>query len=123
VRRLKNLEDSVGIRVVNEAKWRVEGMWEWCEGVIEEIGAVGEGIAVYISDGWDLKKALEWVRKGGRRGNLVVVDTHRYYNFSERDRCQSLQEIIARFGSELGELDGKGGSVIDRGVAQVITWE
>jgi hypothetical protein len=65
VRRLKNLEDLVGIRVSNEAKWRAEGMWEWYEGVIEEIGAVGEGIAVYILDGWDLKKALEWVREGG----------------------------------------------------------
>jgi hypothetical protein len=40
-------------------------MWEWYEGVIEEIGALGEGIAVYISDGWDLKKALEWVQEGG----------------------------------------------------------
>jgi hypothetical protein len=59
----------------------------------------------------------------GRRVNPVVVDTYRYYTFSERDRCQSLQEIIARFGSELGELDGKEGSVIDRGVAQVITGE
>jgi hypothetical protein len=44
-------------------------MWEWYEGVIEEIGGVGKGIAVYISDGWDLKKALEWVRKrGGKYG-------------------------------------------------------
>jgi hypothetical protein len=60
----------------------------------------------------------------GEEGNLVVVvDTHRYYTFSERDRCQSLQEIIARFGSELGGLDGIEGSVIDRGVAQVITGE
>jgi hypothetical protein len=71
-------------------------MWEWYGGVIEEIGGVDEGIAVYISDGWDLKKALEWVRKGGRRGNPVVADTYRYYAFSERDRSQSLREIITR---------------------------
>jgi hypothetical protein len=42
----------------------------------------------------------------------VVDDTHRYYTFSEEDRNQSLQEIIAKVGSELGELDGKEGSVI-----------
>lgn len=100
-----------------------EGMWEWYGGVIEEIGGVDEGITVYISDGWDLKKALEWVRKGGRRGNPMVADTHRYYTFSERDRSQSLREIITRVGSELGELDGKEGRVIDRGVAQVLIGE
>lgn len=37
----------------------------WYEGVIEEIGAVGEGIAVYISDGWDLKRRWSGCGKGG----------------------------------------------------------
>jgi hypothetical protein len=40
----------IGIQVVNEAKWAVEGVWEWYESVIEEIGA--------ISDRWDLGKAF-----------------------------------------------------------------
>ena len=59
------MENLVGIRGVNEAKWLAEGMWEWYEGVIEEIGAVGEGAAVYISDGWDLKRRWSGCGKGG----------------------------------------------------------
>jgi hypothetical protein len=52
-----------------------------------------------------------------------VVDTHRYFTFSEKDRSQSPQEIIGRIGGELGELDGKEGALCDRGEAQVVVGE
>lgn len=101
--------------------------YAWYEEVIEEIGQVDESIPIYISDGWDLRRAWEWTNKrrlfGGGKRNPVVVDTHRYYTFSESDRNQTPQQIIARIPGELGELDGKEGSLTDRGEAQVIIGE
>jgi aryl-phospho-beta-D-glucosidase BglC (GH1 family) len=124
-RELRGSENLVGVQVVNEACFGVRGMWKWYEGVIEEIGTVDEKIPVYISDGWDLKRALEWCdkRRGKGKRNPVVVDTHKYYTFSARDRSQSPQEIIARIPEELIELDGKEGSLADRGEAQIVVGE
>jgi hypothetical protein len=53
----------------------------------------------------------------------VVVDTHKYYTFSDEDRNQSPQQIIARIPGELQELNGKEGALCDRGEAQVIIGE
>lgn len=117
------MDGVVGIQVVNEAVWGAKHMYEFYEQALETIGGVDASIPVYISDAWDLNKALTWCngRKGG--GNPVVVDTHKYYTFSDKDRAQAPQEIIARIGGELGELDGKAGSLCDRGEAQVIIGE
>ena len=122
-RELRACENLIGIQVVNEAAWGAEGMWDWYEEVLEEIRSVDESIPVYVSDAWKLEKALEWVRKRKGKGNPVVVDTHRYYTFSEMDRSQSPQEIIARIESELRELGGGEGSVMNGGCAQVIVGE
>jgi hypothetical protein len=122
-RELRGCENLIGIQVVNEAKWGARGLWEWYERVIEEIGDVDEEIPLYISDGWELGKALDWAGKRKGKGNPVVIDTHRYYTFSERDRSQSPHEIIARIESEMGELDGKMGGVVGRGCAQLVVGE
>jgi len=53
----------------------------------------------------------------------VVVDTHRYFTFSDKDRSQSPHEIIARVPRELEELNGKEGALCDRGEAQVVVGE
>ena len=52
-----------------------------------------------------------------------MVDMHGYYIFSEQDRSQSPQEIIAKIPRELGELNGTEGSLVDRGEAQVVDRE
>lgn len=121
-----DLEGVVGIQVVNEAVWDAKGMYDWYEDVIEEISRVDGSIPIYVSDGWNLNKALEWA--GKRHAfksprNPVVVDTHRYYTFSEEDRSQTPQQIIARIGGELGEVAAKRGSLTDRGEAQLVVGE
>ncbi len=117
----------VGIQVVNEATHNAVGMYEFYEDVIKEITRWDETIPVYISDAWDLKTALEWATKrhpfSGAPKNPVLIDTHRYYTFSDEDRSQNPQEIIGRISAELGELDGKEGSLGDRGEAQIIIGE
>jgi len=109
------LEGVIGIQICNEAAYGAKGMWDWYEDVISAVGGVDEGIPIYVSDGWDLKRAVEWLgkRKEGKgRRNPVVIDTHKYYTFNESDRAQSPQQIIARIPSELKVLDGKGVTVV-----------
>jgi len=119
---VRDLPGVIGIQVVNEAVYDAKHMYEFYSQAIDTIGAVDSGMPVYISDGWDLNRALGWTneRKGG---NPVVVDTHRYFTFSDKDRSQSPQEIIGRIGGELGELDGKEGSLCDRGEACCVVGE
>ncbi|KAF4633903.1 hypothetical protein G7Y89_g4209 [Cudoniella acicularis] len=125
---VRNGMDGVtGIQVVNEACYDAKGMYDFYEQVIDIIGEVDESIPIYVSDGWDLGRALDWSTgrspfKGGKK-NPIVIDTHKYYTFSEKDRNQSPQEIIGRIGSELCELDGKDGSLSDRGEAEIIIGE
>jgi hypothetical protein len=117
------MEGVIGLQVVNEAVWDAKGMYEWYEEVLRAVGKMDDSLPVYISDGWDLGRALKWT--SSRRGvkNLIVVDTHEYYTFSDKDRSQTPAEIISRIPNELSQLDGKEGSLFDRGEAQVIIGE
>jgi aryl-phospho-beta-D-glucosidase BglC (GH1 family) len=122
-----SLDGVIGIQLVNEAGWGAKGMYEWYEEAILEIARVDQGIPVYISDAWNLKACSGWTNerhalKGGPR-NPVVIDTHKYYTFDEKDRSRAPQEIIQQIPGELGQLDGKDGSLTDRGEAQVIIGE
>jgi aryl-phospho-beta-D-glucosidase BglC (GH1 family) len=123
----REMDGVVGIQIVNEACWGAKGMYDWYDEVIRRIAEVDSSMPVYISDAWDLERCLKWVngRKifGNIPSNPVVVDTHQYYTFSEGDRSQSPQEIIARIPGELSQLNGKEGSLGSRGEAQVIIGE
>jgi aryl-phospho-beta-D-glucosidase BglC (GH1 family) len=120
---VREMDGVIGLQVVNEAVWGAPGMYEWYEEVLGVVGEVDASLPIYISDGWDLGRALRWTN--ARRGvrNPVVVDTHKYYTFSDKDRSQTPAEIISRIPHELPELDGKEGSISDRGEAQVIIGE
>jgi aryl-phospho-beta-D-glucosidase BglC (GH1 family) len=122
IRHHQDLDGVIGLQIVNEAVWDAKHMYEWYEEVLEKISQIDETLPVYVSDGWDLERALKWTN--GRRGrNPVVVDTHKYYTFSDQDRRQAPGEIIRRIPGELHELDGKEGSLHDHGEAQVIIGE
>ncbi|KAG0649690.1 hypothetical protein D0Z07_3962 [Hyphodiscus hymeniophilus] len=121
------LEGVIGIQLVNEAAWQAKGMYSWYDEVINEIARVDGSIPIYVSDAWDLNKALEWANKRhclkGAPPNPVVIDTHKYYTFDEKHKSKSPPEIIGSIGGELGELDGKSGSIADRGEGQVVIGE
>jgi hypothetical protein len=124
----KGMLNLCGVQIVNESD-RVapgKGMFEWYEAVLSGITSVNPSIPVYVSDAWDLPNAMNWL--GGRKrdnwtGNPIVVDTHKYFTFSDFDRSQAPQEIIARVPGELGELNGRSGSVVDKGAVQVVVGE
>jgi aryl-phospho-beta-D-glucosidase BglC (GH1 family) len=118
----QGLDGVVGLQLVNEALRDAEGMYAWYEDVLAQVCAVDATLPVYVSDGWDLERALKWAN-GRRKGNPVVVDTHMYYTFSDADRSQSPQQIISKIPRALAELDGKEGSVSDRGAGQIVVGE
>lgn len=123
VSEIREMEGVIGLQVVNEAVWDAKGLYAWYEEVLRIIGEIDGSIPVYISDAWDLERALKW--SNSRRGvrNPIMVDTHKYYTFSDKDRSQTPAEIINRIPNELFQLDGKEGSISDRGEAQVIIGE
>lgn len=121
-----NIRGCAGIELCNEACWGAEGMYEWYEDVIRAIGAVDASIPLYISDGWDLGRAVEWCAgmnstSGG--GNPVVVDTHKYYAFTEQDRAQGPGEIIERVRGEMDGVQTVTGNVLENGAVGVVIGE
>ena len=116
----------IGIQLCNEAVYGAAGMYEWYSDIIRAVSQIDASIPLYISDAWDLNTALSWSAQQNSVSsptNSIVVDTHKYYTFSEADRAQSPQQIIARIPSELNEVAGKSGSVVDRGAAQAVVGE
>lgn len=110
------MDGVIGIQLCNEAGWDAPGMYPWYDSVIASISAVNPSVPIYISDGWDLGRALKYcISKNGFNGinNPVFVDNHKYYTFSESDRACSPQQIIERIPQEFGELDGNPGRVAD----------
>jgi hypothetical protein len=120
--------EIAGIQLANEAEWDAPGMYEWYDQCIAAISVIDPTIPVIISDGWNLSKAIDYaLRKNSVYAKEstapVVVDTHYYWAFTEEDKHKSPQQITAEVTTKLRELDGKDGSVIDRGASQVIVGE
>jgi aryl-phospho-beta-D-glucosidase BglC (GH1 family) len=117
----------VGLELCNEAANNAPGLYGWYDSVIIAINRIDSSLPIYISDAWDLSSAISYLNRIGTlqagTANPMVIDTHKYYCFSDADRQQSPQQIIARVPKELGELDGHDGSVVDHGAAQVVVGE
>jgi aryl-phospho-beta-D-glucosidase BglC (GH1 family) len=114
----------LGLQIVNESVYDAKGMYEFYSQAIDIIGSVDESIPIYISDGWDLPRCLQWTSSRDpyrNRRNPVVIDTHRYFTFSDKDRASSPQDIIGRIPSELGEVNP--GELCNKGETQVIVGE
>ncbi|KAF2817610.1 glycoside hydrolase [Mytilinidion resinicola] len=123
-----HLTGVVGIQLCNEANWDAPGMYSWYDRCIASISAIDPSIPVVISDGWNLSKALDYVGKKNvaypdQPTCPVIVDTHYYWAFSDADKRKSPQAIIAEAKTKMSELDGKEGSVLDRGAFQIIVGE
>jgi aryl-phospho-beta-D-glucosidase BglC (GH1 family) len=111
------MEGVIGIQVVNEAQWDPPGMYKFYDEALTKIAAIEPTVPVYISDAWDLLRALKYAqRKNNVKGkslNPVIVDTHKYYTFAEKHTSRSPHELITQVSEELGQLDGLNGNVFD----------
>ncbi|KAJ4361821.1 Glucan 1,3-beta-glucosidase 3 [Neocucurbitaria cava] len=120
--------EIAGIQLANEAMWEAERMYEWYDECISAISAMDASIPVIISDGWNLNQAINYSLQTNsvninQPKSPVVIDTHYYWAFTDDDKRKSPQQITSEVGTKLTELDGKEGSVIDRGAVQVIVGE
>ncbi|KAI7160753.1 glycoside hydrolase [Hortaea werneckii] len=123
----RSMEGVAGLQIINEAEWDAKGMYDWYDSAIAEISKVDPTMPVYVSDAWDLNRCLDWSQKKNSPRNAfgcpVVVDTHYYWCFSDADKQKTPQDISQEVWHKMGPLDGKAGSVIDKGAAQVIVGE
>lgn len=122
------LDGVVGIELCNEAVTGAPGLYQWYDSVIGAIAQVDSSIPIYISDAWDLGTALGYIDAKNNAStvsysNPIIVDTHNYYTFSDADKAQTPQQIIARIPGELNALNGKEGNVVDHGAGQLIVGE
>jgi len=122
------IPNATGLQFCNEAEHNAPHMYDWYEDVTAAIHGVVPTLPVYVSDAWDLKTALKWSSKMNSAKNLgrtspIVVDTHKYYTFSDSDRNQGPQQIIGRIPGALQPAKELGGSVVDRGAAQCYVGE
>jgi hypothetical protein len=124
-----HLRDGVaGLQLVNEALYGADGLYGWYDTCLAALAPIDPSLPIYISDAWDLQKALNYSKskgllQAGTHANPVVVDTHRYYCFDEKDKALKPGQVIEKVNHELGELDNKTGNVFDSGAAQVIVGE
>lgn len=120
-------EGIAGVQIVNEAEWGAPGLYDWYDDVLREVASIDQSVPIYISDGWDLNRGATWSQSknvvGSRYVNPVVIDTHLYWCFNDADQQKSPQQITDEVWTKLAELDGKDGSVADRGAVQVIIGE
>lgn len=117
-----------GIQLVNEAEWDSHRMYEWYDEAVAAVSAIDPSIPVIISDGWNLDKAIEYSLRTNsvytdHAKTPVVIDTHYYWAFTDADKQKSPQQICQEADTKLGQLDGKEGSVIDRGAVQTVVGE
>ena len=123
----KSMNGVAGLQIINEAEWAAKGMYEWYGEVLKAVEQVDPTLLIYVSDAWNLDAALSWSKgqnqvSDGHR-NPVVVDTHLYWCFDEKDRHKSPRQISDEVLTKLGGLDTREGSVHNGGAAQVIVGE
>ena len=87
-------------------------MYEWYDRVLKSINAENPSLPIYISDAWDLSTALKYAAKANAQNmNPVIVDTHKYFCFSDADKQSSPQQIIDKV--DIPEIQqGQTGSLI-----------
>ncbi|KAK0647644.1 Glucan 1 [Lasiodiplodia hormozganensis] len=121
-------EGVVGLQLVNEAEWGAKGLWDWYDGVVRAVAAVDPGLPLYVSDAWDLGKAVDWAAGAnkvgvGARVAPVVVDTHLYWCFADKHKKMSPEEVLRDARGKLAQLDAKEGDVLKNGAVAAVVGE
>ena len=107
----------VGLQLCNEAGWDSPGLYKFYDAAITKVALIDTSLPVYISDGWDLEKALRYAMvKNSVKGppsNPVIVDTHCYYTFADKDTSRGPQELISQVSTELLQMGQRTGNVFE----------
>ena len=121
----ERVRGCLGIQMCNEACWGAHGMWEWYEDVVRAVGEVDVSLPLYVSDGWDLGRGLEWCGRINREGLgcPVGIAVPKYFCFTETDKKEHPNQIIQRVGDEMGDVLAGSGNVVEKGAVQVMVVE
>jgi aryl-phospho-beta-D-glucosidase BglC (GH1 family) len=114
-----DLRNVIGIQLCNEPMWNAPGIQQWHDEILSITSVVDPSLPIYIGDCWNLSAALDYAMKKNKISdqepmNPVIVDTHKYYTFTEAHRSKSPQEIIASVPGGLEPLKGLQGNVFDK---------
>jgi len=120
--------ELVGLQLVNEPNDYGLNLVEWYDEAIDAVSAIDATLPVVVADAENLRKVIEYCLKKNTAFPVkptcpVLIDTHFYWCFTDLDKQKSPQEIIKEVPAVLSPLDGKQGSVVDRGAVQVIVGE
>ena len=122
-----HMDGVVGIQLCNEAEWNAKGMYEWYDSTIAQMAGVDYTMPLYISDAWNLDSAAKYSNGknslNAEKSNPIVIDTHLYWCFDDKDKQKSPHDICHEVPSKMNALDGHEGSVVDHGAAQVVIGE
>jgi aryl-phospho-beta-D-glucosidase BglC (GH1 family) len=94
----------LGIQLMNEAAWGAEGkgLFSFYDATVTAIAAVDPTLPVYISDAWNTDPVVQYaLGKNQTGGNPVVVDTHKYFCFTEQQKKLPPRAIINSVSQEL----------------------
>lgn len=125
------VEGCVGVQIINEAPyagWDQLKMGKWYDKVLEAARRLDPEVPIYVSDGWDPKRAVQWSRersRTGTRGNPLVVAMSKYYCFSQADTGKSPEEVIQGLEKwdQVDEARAEGGDVGGKGAVDTIVTE
>ena len=120
------MNNVVGLQLCNEARYNAPGLYDYYDKAIASISSIDNSLPLYISDGWDLSRALSYANTKNTRSssvNPIIVDTHRYWVFTDADKTKAPQQIIGEVQTQLSELVGKEGSVCEHRAGQVVVEE
>lgn len=131
------LDNVVGIQLCNEAEYNAKGMYDWYTAVHKSLAQIDATIPLYISDAWDLGRALAWTKDANKilsgasssayaNKNPIIIDTHLYWCFSDTDKQKTPSQIIDQaVPSALTALTRPGttGEALSTGAAQVVVGE
>ena len=126
VREASTMENVIGVQVVNEASYNAPGMYTFYTGLLDSFSTIDKTMPIYISDGWDLKTAISFVKTKNTITSTtspLVIDTHLYWAFDAADWASSPQQIIAKVPNALSALDGQDGNVVNGGAVSVVVGE
>lgn len=122
------MDGVTGLQLCNEAVYGAPGMYQWYDTVISVISSIDPIIPLFISDGWNTAQAIDYIKIKNKltlgtapTTNPICDDSYQYSCFTEDDK--SLQDIVASIPTQLSQIDGKNGAVVDTGAAQVIVGE
>lgn len=120
--------DLMGLSLVNEPDKESETLYDWYDEAIDAVSKIDPYLPIVISDAWDLQRAVNYSMKKNtafptKPMSPIVVDTHKYWCYSDADKRKSPKKIIKEVPGQFSELDGKEGSITDRGAVQVIVGE